>query len=487
MSPPPTTQTGELPQTPAGPETLNLGLGQPSPSLLPLPLVHEAAMRRLGPGADPLVLQYGSIHGPLSFREGLAALMSERHRSATRPEQLLVTGGISSALAFVSQLFATPGQTVVCSDPTYFLARGIFESQGLPVVGVPVDEHGLQVERLEQHLEDGLRPGFVYCMPSFHNPTGVELAPARARRLVELAERYDFVVVADEPYLMLGFGDAPPPSLSDDVVILGNTAPAGGAFKVAAKVTINLGGAFYVNALGLDTRLAGELQIVARNGLAPSATGQISTVGGVFEGYGQKLEIERGLVSFQGPLERPALNIVALRKGLEVEAGVAITGTARRPQVRLVSEPSVPDPAKLSWIVLGRAPDESNGADLALLIPAAQALLGGTGGGISSQLAGSLGLDQISVGQGDLNSVSRGATSSVVDSGTRVSADGSVSGQVVTLGKRLSAEAFISFEQSLVGAASIVKLSYQLSRRVSVVARGGTDNAVDMYYTFVFR
>lgn len=213
MSPPPTTQTGELPQTPAGPETLNLGLGQPSPSLLPLPLVHEAAVRRLGPGADPLVLQYGSIHGPLSFREGLAALMSERHRSATRPEQLLVTGGISSALAFVSQLFATPGQTVVCSDPTYFLARGIFESQGLPVVGVPVDEHGLQVERLEQHLEDGLRPGFVYCMPSFHNPTGVELAPARARRLVELAERYDFVVVADEPYLMLGFGDAPPPCM----------------------------------------------------------------------------------------------------------------------------------------------------------------------------------------------------------------------------------------------------------------------------------
>ena len=282
-------------------------------------------------------------------------------------------------------------------------------------------------------------------------------------------------------------GDAPPPSLSDDVVILGATAPAGGPFKVSARVTINLGDAFYVSALGLDTRLAGELLIVARDGLPPSATGQISTVGGVFEGYGQKLEIERGLVSFQGPLERPALNIVALRKGLEVEAGVAITGTARRPRVRLVSEPNVPDPAKLSWIVLGRAPDESNGADLALLIPAAQALLGGTGGGISSQLAGSLGLDQISIGQGDLNSVSRGATSSVVDSGSRVSSEGSVSGQVVTLGKRLSAEAFISFEQSLVGAASIVKLSYQLSRRVSVVARGGTDNAVDMYYTFVFR
>ncbi|HAF55161.1 MAG TPA: hypothetical protein DCL01_08085, partial [Thauera sp.] len=58
------------------------------------------------------------------------------------------------------------------------------------------------------------------------------------------------------------------------------------------------------------------------------------------------------------------LNIVALRKGLEVEAGVAVTGSAKRPQIRLVSEPNVPDPAKLSWIVLGRAPDAGAGADL---------------------------------------------------------------------------------------------------------------------------
>lgn len=213
MSPPPTTQTGELPQSSADAETINLGLGQPSPSLLPLSLIHDAASRRLGPGADPLVLQYGSIHGPQSFREGLAALMTERHRTPVRAEELLVTGGISSALAFVSQIFARPGQPVVCSDPTYFLARGIFETQGLPVVGIPTDADGLRVELLEERLVGGLRPGFVYCMPSFHNPTGVDLAPARARRLVELAERYDFVVVADEPYVMLGFGDAPPPSM----------------------------------------------------------------------------------------------------------------------------------------------------------------------------------------------------------------------------------------------------------------------------------
>lgn len=205
-----TTQTGQYPQTPAGPEAINLGLGQPSPSLLPLALVHEAAATRLGPGADPLVLQYGSIAGPESFRRVLAAVLTRRYRHPVSAAQLLVTGGISSALAFASQLFARAGQAVVCSDPTYFLAKGIFESQGLPVMGVPVDAGGMQVSVLEQRLAAGLRPAFVYCMPSFHNPMGVCLAPERARRLVELAERHDFLVVADEPYVMLHFGDEPP-------------------------------------------------------------------------------------------------------------------------------------------------------------------------------------------------------------------------------------------------------------------------------------
>src|SRR5690606_17217828 len=99
-----TTQGGEYPQTPAGPEAINLGLGQPSPSLLPLALIHGAAASRLGPDADPLVLQYGEIHGPASVREALARLLTRRYGlgpgQEVRPSQLLVTGGISSALSF---------------------------------------------------------------------------------------------------------------------------------------------------------------------------------------------------------------------------------------------------------------------------------------------------------------------------------------------------------------------------------------------------
>ena len=212
-APPLTWQDGAYVQSKTDPETVNLGLGQPSPRLLPVHLLHEAAARTLGPGADPLMLQYGSIAGHAGIREVLAELLSRRYRFPIAADGLVMTGGISSALSFVAQVFARPGQAVVCSDPTYFLARGIFESQGLPTVGIPVDEGGLRVDALQRRLEAGLRPAFVYCMPSFHNPYGVDLEPARARRLVELAEQYDFVVVADEPYVMLHFGEAPPPCM----------------------------------------------------------------------------------------------------------------------------------------------------------------------------------------------------------------------------------------------------------------------------------
>lgn len=291
---------------------------------------------------------------------------------------------------------------------------------------------------------------------------------------------------ADAGYVELA--DTPPPTLSDDVVILGrDDAPREGGLKVSADVAVSLGNELYLSALGLDTRLTGELRLRWRDGEPLSAVGTIATAGGVFRGYGQNLSIERGLINFQGALDNPGLNVVALRKGLPVEAGISVLGSARRPQIRLVSVPNVPDPDKLSWIVLGRAPAAGGGADLGLLLPAAQALLGGSGGGMTEQLSRSLGFDEFGIGTGELGATTRAPTSRVVGDGALVTGEGTVSGQVLTLGKRLSTDLFLSFEQSLGGAESLVKLTYQLSNRVSVVARGGSDNSADVYYTVSFR
>ncbi len=299
------------------------------------------------------------------------------------------------------------------------------------------------------------------------------------------APRIEASMVADGGYLE--FARTPAPSLSSDVKVLGEEAPATSKRQLKARVAIDLGPQLYLSALGLDTRLAGQLLLTANSGEPLRATGSLETVGGTYEGYGQKLSIERGVVNFQGPLDNPGLNVVALRKGLEVEAGVSISGTVRRPSVHLVSSPEVPDAEKLSWIVLGRAPESAGGGDAALLLPAAQALLGGPGGGMSKQLAAGLGLDELSIGRGELNSVGRVATSSVVGSGSAARGDATVSGQVLSVGKRLSADTTLSFEQSLSGVEHVVKLTHQLTRRLSVVGRAGTDNAVDLRWSLSFR
>lgn len=293
----------------------------------------------------------------------------------------------------------------------------------------------------------------------------------------------------------VGLSHTPAPSLGDDVVVQGPAKggkPAASPFQMSTDLTINLGDALYVRALGLDTRLAGELSLASGPGRPLAATGTIRTVGGVYEGYGQRLSIERGIITFSGSIANPGLNVIALRKGLAVEAGVGVGGTARRPVVRLVSEPNVPDPEKLGWIVFGRPPDQGSGGEMALLLPAAQALLGGSGGSLPGNIAKSLGFDEFSFGN-SIDPRSRVQTSSVANGSVTGASSASSSqaaalpGQVVTLGKRLSARALLSFEQSIGGTSSVIKLSYLLTRRLSVIGRAGSENALDMLFSLSFR
>ena len=209
-----TAQSGPFIQTASAPGVISLGLGQPSPRLLPIAALAEAAAAQLRPDTDPLLMQYGAALGHPGFRGSLARLLADEYEQAVTADELMITGGISMALSLVSEVFGGRGRVVVCEDPTYFLACGVFESAGLEVRGVPVDHDGLDVEALERLLATGVRPAFVYCIAAFQNPTGVCLAPERARRLVELAELHDFLIVADEPYVLLHYAEQRPGSLT---------------------------------------------------------------------------------------------------------------------------------------------------------------------------------------------------------------------------------------------------------------------------------
>lgn len=291
----------------------------------------------------------------------------------------------------------------------------------------------------------------------------------------------------------IGFARRGLPTLDEDVVVRGRAQPSEQRFRIATDLEVDLGEALYLKALGVDTRLTGSLSLHARPGEALRASGAIETRDGIYDAYGQRLTIDEGKITFQGPLNNPAISVTALRKGLSVEAGVQISGSALKPRVKLVSSPNVPDVEKMSWIMLGRAPGVGSEADGALMMAAAGALLGDTTGGITGQIANVFGIDQIRLAQSESKGLGRATTSQVAGSATgfatssAATGSDSVSQQVVVIGKRLSNDLYLSLEQGVLGTESIVKLSYALSRKIALVVRAGTEQALDLNYTISFR
>lgn len=286
-------------------------------------------------------------------------------------------------------------------------------------------------------------------------------------------------LTADQALITLP--DDTTPTLDDDVHVRPGSAAAASASKQAiasqadakpgvrvvpdVSVSLDMGPDFQLRGRGLQARLAGKLVLTANGSSPPELTGSIRTVNGTYQAYGQRLQIERGLIRFYGPINNPALAILAIRPKLSQRVGVQITGTALSPVVSLYSEPSLSDVETLTWLVLGRG-SGAGGAEGALLQQAALALLGGNGKGVSDKLSAAFGLDELSFSGGE------GSTAS-----------GAASAASVTLGKRLSQDFYIAYESSLGGAMGVFYIFYDLSKRLTLRAQTGEQSAVDLIFT----
>lgn len=290
-------------------------------------------------------------------------------------------------------------------------------------------------------------------------------------------------LAADAGYWQLA--PAGMPQLSDDVVVRrADEARARGLGpKLDLELTTGLGRHFLFSGAGLSAQLAGEVRLSAHGQDLPRASGAIRAREGRFEAYGQQLDIERGILNFNGLLNNPTLDIRAVRRGLAVTPGVQIGGTAQKPVVRLVSEPELPEAEKLSWLVLGHGPEQLGVGDAATLLSAAGGLLGNNAGGVVQQIKKNFGLDEFGVRQGRLGDIGRPQTSRVA--GSAYDTTGATGSQIFSVGKQLTQTARLSYEQALGKAESIVKLTVNLTRQVSVIGRAGSDNALDLFYTLV--
>jgi 2-aminoadipate transaminase len=196
---------------------VEFAFGEPDPALLPVGLVREAAERALSSYAAAGALAYGSTPGPEPLRAAVAARTVAREGLPLTADDVLVSGGNSQALGQVLTDLTRPGDVVYVERPTYNLALGILADHPVDVVGVPMDGEGLDIEALEDAVRAakaaGRRPRLAYIIPTFHNPTGVSLSPARRERLLRLARQEELVLVEDDVYRELAYDGTAPPAL----------------------------------------------------------------------------------------------------------------------------------------------------------------------------------------------------------------------------------------------------------------------------------
>ena len=265
------------------------------------------------------------------------------------------------------------------------------------------------------------------------------------------------------------------PRLGDDVVIVrsdGQTTGAAppkhmaaaekpvGPFAPRGDITIDLGQKFRFRGAGADLGLVGALTVTSTPNAPLSAVGNINvTNGSTYEAFGRKLAIETGYFTFNGPIDNPSLNLLAMRRNQEVEAGVRVRGTLRAPDAQLVSEPSVQDDEKLSWLLFGHGTETGSNLGQQNTMAAALALVGSAGG---KRIAQTVGLDEFTIGTSD---------------------SGLTDAQVVSVAKALNEHFVLGYEQGLQSAGYLIKLTWLLSRRWSVAAQAGTYNGLFLLFT----
>ncbi|MCS4503403.1 translocation/assembly module TamB [Arhodomonas aquaeolei] len=257
-------------------------------------------------------------------------------------------------------------------------------------------------------------------------------------------------------------------AVSDDVVIVnrgdedGETGQKQG-LKLSTNVYLVLGDDVRFQGFGVETGLAGALQLRQIGTSSAEAFGEISLVDGTFERYGQRLKIRQGRFIFSGPITEPQIDLEAVRDTGEVIAGLRVTGPPSALQASVFSEPSMPEADALSYLITGRGPGAGTPGENQLVTQAALGLGLMGGRGIGSSLAGQLGVEDF-----QLETAGSGQDTQVA-----------VSGYVAP-------NLLVRYGVGVFSPENTLTLRYQLTERLYLEAVSGMESALDLFYSFDF-
>lgn len=250
---------------------------------------------------------------------------------------------------------------------------------------------------------------------------------------------------------------------SKDVVIVGRTEGSERASRIAvdADVRVRLGDDVRIDVVGVTGRIEGALAILQKPGSDATGAGELEIRNGRYEGFGQRLEIERGRLLFAGGVVTdPRLNVRALRKIQEIEAGIDLTGTVSNPHAVLFSDPAMSETDVLSYMMFGRPASTASQSE-------------------GSALAGAA--TSIGLSGGELLAKTIGARFGIED--VRVENTGSSETTSLVLGTYLTPRMYVQYGVGLFDPINTLTIRYDLSKRWRVEAESGESQGGDLLFS----
>ena len=190
------------------PEVIALSAGSPDPGSYP---TKEMAAIGNDIFANDLVttLQYGTTEGYTPLREQTKKRLMEKYQTGTENDDVIITTGGQQTISLFTQTMINRGDVVVCEEPSFIGALNAFRSFGAQLKGVPMDEEGMRMDKLEEVLATTENVKFIYVIPTFQNPSGRTMSLERRKQLLEIAKKYDVLILEDNPYFELRYEGEP--------------------------------------------------------------------------------------------------------------------------------------------------------------------------------------------------------------------------------------------------------------------------------------
>lgn len=194
------------------PEVISFAAGNPAPEAFPTERIAEISDDLLR--NDPiLALQYSITEGYTPLRDFLKEWLGSKNCFHPEFDELIVTSGGQQANELSCKVLLNEGDTLLCESPSFIGSLNAFRSYNVNLVGVDMEDDGINIEKLEDALKKQPNVKVLYLIPNFQNPTGRTMSFEKRKAVYELACRYDFIILEDDPYGELRFAGENIPSI----------------------------------------------------------------------------------------------------------------------------------------------------------------------------------------------------------------------------------------------------------------------------------